>query len=183
MSVIAVKVYDERIEIAADSQATSNSHREVLDEKNAKLFVCGNMIIGVSGYYRSIPMLRAYLEKNPQDIHSIVGVYEFLKNFRIWEKEIKDTESSDDSDDQNLIIVTNGKAFYIDNYEVKEVSRSEAIGSGSLVASVIMDYDPYTSVCTAVKAAIKHDIYCGPPIVHYIMEKENFTIIRAKESK
>jgi len=177
MSVIAVKVYDDKIEIAADSQATvaDDTYKVVLGRKDSKLFVSDNIILGAAGEYENISMLKTFLKINPQDIHSVEDVYEFLKIFRKWEREIKGTEVNND---QSFILVTNGKAFYINCFEVQEVEAHMSIGTGGRISTTVMNYNPKESAENAVKQAIKEDIYCGGPIICYTMDKLSGTIFK-----
>jgi ATP-dependent protease HslVU (ClpYQ) peptidase subunit len=169
MSVIAVKVYDNKIEIAADSRTTygkfANTPQQQLDNK---LFKIKDIVIGMAGYSKTQTLFQTFLESYEPIIGSIAEIYTALKEFRKWREEICGDEK-DDEKAMYAILISEGKAYIIEDYAISEVVGFAAVGSGMTEALVAFDFGATPK--EAVVAAVNHNIYCSEPIIEFIVKK------------
>lgn len=166
MSVIATKIYENRIEIASDSLVTIYNE---FQDKRVKLFKLSNgIIMGGSGYMKDLFLFQLYLSKlnereflNPkeEDVLEIYGEFiEFAKS------------KSDNSyeDKSEYLLVLGKKVFHIIGYYIKQVTDFDAIGSGMFYAMATLHLG--YSVEKACQVACDFNPYCGEPIVKYVID-------------
>lgn len=173
MSVIAAKVYNDRIEIASDSQVTYDKFkRTTTGESLKKLFKIQYspddcLIVGITGSTDGCCLFREFCNiKGAPEKAEILSIINFLKEFRDWRTEI----AGETDEELFSIIVFQNKAFLIEGFSVSEIHTYSASGSGMEYAFVALDCG--VSPEEAVQAAINHNTYCCGPIISYTYEKK-----------
>jgi ATP-dependent protease HslVU (ClpYQ) peptidase subunit len=166
MSVVAVKVYDNRIEMAADSIIVCGSRQELFYGKHTKLNQINDMVIGSSGLCEESGLMWLYAKNHRPIAATERDVLEFFTEFVDWKK---DKGSAPTLNNQYLLIFEN-KAFFIHNFLVLEVDKYSAIGAGAdyALAALYLDKSP----AEAVKVSCDLSCYVSEPIVSYTVSKE-----------
>ncbi len=156
MSVVAVRVTDNKIIIGADSILVSGWTQE--KDKLAKLNKVNDMIIGDVGDAQEGALFLMYCKTRKPREASVEALVEFMSEFQDWMgKKIDVTKL-----DNQYIIVLGGKVFMMVGFFIKEVTDYTAIGAGmdfSLAALYLGN-----SVKESIKAACHLSVYCEEPI-------------------
>ena len=159
MSIIAVKKYNDKIILGADSQRTIGG----LKEETIKVFkVNEDFGFGHCGLSRNSMLFYYFIQTNSIKIsNTIEDIYDFMVKFRDFLKE-KTTDWKCESD---FIIINKGKIFKYTFDSIFEINEYDAIGSGKDFAKAALYLDK--SVYDAVKIACDLTIYCSEPITIY----------------
>lgn len=165
MSVVAVKVYDNRIEMAADSIIVCGSRQETYYGKHAKLKEINDMIIGTSGSCEEESLMWLYAQNHRPAAPTEKDVLEFFVEFINWKRD----KSMESGPCNPYLLAYKGKVFHIQNYLVLEVDKFAAIGAGAdyALAALYLDKDPDD----AVKVACELSCYVTEPIICYTQMK------------
>ena len=168
MSVVACKVTDKEIVVAADSILVRGYTQEKDRNKQSKLFKVNDMIIGSAGYAEESSLLRIYAKTRKPRSATEEDILTFMTEFAQWM-----SDRSESSSIQNTyIIIYDKKVFYMNGYYIKDIHTYEAIGAGEEIALGVL-YMGHSAE-DAVKAACELCIYCEEPIVTYrVSKKEN----------
>lgn len=165
MSVIAAKVYNDRIEMSADSIIVSGSRSETHYGKHTKIKKINGMVIGTSGLCEEEGLMWMYAQN-----HSPLGatekdILEFFVEFVQW----KAMKSSCPDLSNEYLIAYKDKLFHVQKYLVLEVDKYASIGAGAdfALAALYLDHD----AATAVKVACDLCCYVSEPITTYVLEK------------
>lgn len=163
MSIGVVRKYDDRIEMAFDSQATREDDSKIKLIKGIKIFE--RLGFCFTGESREIKLFENYINKNPlYKINDELHIYKYMQRFDgFLNKNCKFNCGG------FFLIVNNGKIFYVENIiEVLEVTDYEAIGTGSPYgkSAMYLGHD----VEDAVKSACEFDLYCSKPITKIIFK-------------
>lgn len=121
MSVVAVKVYKDKIEISADTIGLRGNTKEQV----CKLTEINNMIIGSCGYIREFGLLNIFAKTHQPADATEKDIIDFMYEFCKWKQSYLDFES-----DNSYIMIYKSKVFYIGGFEVLEVKDFSAIGAG-----------------------------------------------------
>jgi ATP-dependent protease HslVU (ClpYQ) peptidase subunit len=170
MSVIAVKKYKDRIEIASDTQVTIgwNSKEENSIAKLGKL--SPDLVVGCCGDAGLFVLLREYCKTNTLRFSGESAIIEFFTKFHRYAK-AEHMDATDYKVDENTFILIHKHIIYaICGYYTRKIKDYYATGSGGIAAFVALDLG--SSVVKAVRVACKHDIYCGLPVKHIIVKKD-----------
>jgi len=167
MSVVCVKVYDDRIEIASDSiSVKEGTQNKGADRKYSKLFQIRDLIIGSIGHCAESALMRSFCSTTQPESASEERITEFIKSFVEWKKKITDKfELLDD-----YFIIFQGKVFFVENsFFITEVITFDAIGAGRdyALAALYLGHD----VEKAVEVATELSIYCEKPIKKLVVKK------------
>ena len=153
MSVVAVKVTNEKITIGADSILVSHGTTQEKD-KFAKLNKVNDIIIGDVGDAQEGGLFLMFCRTRKPREASVEAIIEFQD----WMK-----NKTDESNLRNeYILVLEKKAFLVEGFFVKEITDYTAIGAGmdfSLAALYLGN-----SVKESIKAACHLSVYCEEPI-------------------
>lgn len=164
MSVIAAKVYPNRIDIAADSIII----RDDLKRNNfKKIHRASHICVGGVGSVDEIQMFFSFVNKNEPESSTIEGILGYLKKFSDWK-----SQYVTDSDVQNsYLIIYKGKLFEVEGMFVQEVTDYVAIGKGEpyALAALYMGH----SVKEAVQVACALSCSVSQPIVFESIENED----------
>ena len=168
MSVVAAKVYDDRIEIAADTIcANGNSKMNTADQKMAKLFRFEDFVIGGVGKSEEISLFRRFFREHTLPDLDEDSIMDFLFAFMKWKKDL----CGDDEIENKYMIAARGKCFCMRGLFVFPVNDYYAIGAGEDYARGAL-YVGATPV-EAVKAACDLCVYVSEPIVLEIIPIKN----------
>jgi 20S proteasome alpha/beta subunit len=155
--------------IGADSQITAGNLRKFAD----KIVKRANWACGSCGYRKVIDIIR-YNSTLGTDIKNTMDLCEWRDKLR--EAICRDAGSRKECQFNNdimvhpfeLLITFDGKMWKISgDYSLFEVKKYAAIGCGMDFAYGVLFSSPKTGVDLvkeAIRAAIKHDVYCGGPI-------------------
>lgn len=165
MSVVATKVTDQEIIIAADSITTRGSTQA---KNAAKLFETDSgVIIGGCGLSEQTILLRLFLETHVPKVPSEDALLELFSEFHDWLR--KKTGNNGYQLDNHFHFVFSGKAFSIHEYCIREIKDYHAIGAGMdyALAALYLGQSPER----AVEAATELSIYCEKPVVVFRMPR------------
>lgn len=158
MSVVAVKLNKDTIEISADNQVSYGGNKLYGEDRGkhpAKIFKTNDIIFGTAGYTSVASMFRLFCETRKPESATELGILNFLSEFDDWGK------SKDNSFklENNFIIIFENKVFSTSEFEVNSIESYSAIGSGMFLALGAMYMGADTK--KAVDVAKKYDLYCG----------------------
>lgn len=156
MSVVAVKVENNKITIGADSILVNGYTQE--KDKKAKLFQNEWMVVGDVGEAQEGALFQIYTKTRKPRESSVDGITEFFFDFYQWKKE--KTESNELMND--YIIIFENKAFLVEKFYVKEIKDYMAIGAGMDFALAALYLG--STVEKAIKTACHLSILCEEPI-------------------
>ena len=160
MSVVVARVYEDKIEMAADSICVRGWSRVDGDMKNCvKMLKHNNMILGGCGYAEETSIFFHYIKTHTIEVMDEKGVLDFVIEFKRWKKDFIGCDDFENS----YLIAYKGKCFYIKSMFVHEISDSCAIGAGEDYArgALYMGATP----AEAVKAACALCVYVSEPIM------------------
>lgn len=166
MSVVTVKVYDNRIEMAADSILVCGDRKETYFNKHAKMKSINGMLIGTSGTAEEEGLMWLYAQNHRPLSSSEKDILEFFVEFVTW----KQGKSSNSTLGNHYLLAYKGKVFLIENFLVLEVDNFAAIGAGSdyALAALYLGKTPVE----AVQVACELSCYVSEPIFSCVQLKE-----------
>ena len=172
MSVVAVRVYDNKIEVSADSIIVCGDRKELFYGNHTKLNHINDMIIGTSGTCEEGGLMWMYAKNHRPISATDRDVLEFFVEFVNW----KQSKSSSSNLNNSYILVFDGKVFHIQNYCVLEVDKYTAIGAGAdyALASLYLE----NSAEKSVKVACDLSCYVAEPIITYTMDIDSKKIMK-----
>ena len=162
MSIVACRVYEDRITIASDSIVVYEDTQRKSDMGNdefCKLTRINGMIIGSVGTCEEGMLFQLYCSTRKPKSPTVDDVMAFVVEFAQWKKKM--TELSYSLDNKHILIF-NKTAFYIERFFVDCIRDYRAIGAGKDFALSAL-YLGHT-VREAVEAACELSIYCERPI-------------------
>lgn len=165
MSVVAVRVYDKEIEMAADSIIVCGSRQELYYGNHTKLNQINNMIIGTSGTCEESGLMWMYAQNHRPVSATERDVLEFFVEFVNWKKE----KSTSSILNNHYLLAFDKKVFHIQNYMVLEVDKYAAIGAGADYALAALYLG--SSAEKSAEVACNLSCYVAEPIITYTMEK------------
>lgn len=160
MSVIATRVYADRIEIAADSQVTYGMTMQT--DQTVKLFTTESGItVGGVGTMQELALLKIFMKTHLPGAANEDAMTDFIHEFRQWLTE--NAEINPEFDDNEYHIIFDGKAFFVHRYNIREIFEFDAIGAGMdyALAALYLGRPPVE----AVKVACELNIFCALPVV------------------
>ena len=160
MSVVACKVTEHNIEIAADSITVRGyTQSRGQNTNHCKLFEINDMVIGSVGTAEETSLFRLFAATRRPAGASEYAILEFLSEFSEWkEKKINQAEITN-----GYIVIFEGKAFALDQWLVEEILTYEAIGAGMDFALTALYLGH--SAFKAVETAIELSIFCEAPVI------------------
>jgi len=164
MSVVACKVYKDKIEIASDSITIYGSTQS---KDSAKLFQCNDMTIGGVGLAEETALLRLFSATTKPLSATENSILEFLAAFSTWKKSRVEKSGIENF----YILIFGNKAYEVYGWHVKEIDTYGAIGAGMnyALSTLYLGHD----VEKAVDVATELSIYCEKPIIKYVVERSN----------
>lgn len=164
MSVVAVKVYDDKIVVAADS-IVCRGWSKTTNGDFSKIHRDNGMIIGAVGSAQEASIMWHYMSTHKPSAATEKSVLEFMVEFAKWKNDLGLNATISNS----YILAFAGKAFLISSMFVNEVTQTEAIGAGMdyANAALYLGHSPKD----AVKVACELCCYVAEPIVEYSMDR------------
>lgn len=161
MSIVAVKVSTDKIEIASDSITVRGWTQSKDSNKFSKLVKINDIIIGAVGLAEESSLLQIFCSTHkPEDTteSSIVG---FFSEFSEW----KNKKTSKSTLENDYLLVIGGHVFQIERFFVQEITDFTAIGAGRdfALAALYLEHD----VRKAVEVACELSVFCEQPIKVY----------------
>lgn len=167
MSIIAVKVEKEYIEIGADSILV---HGWTQQKNRAKIAeISPGFIIAGTGSVRDVSLLQLFARNHTPQSADEHGILSFIKEFGEWQRSVTGTS---DQVESNFIIVYGGKAFTVANYDVHEVEDGQYAADGAGYDYALAALYLGKPVATAIKTACELSVYCEEPIKVYHVSRE-----------
>lgn len=167
MSVAAVKIFNDKIVIGADTQITFSDGQHKKSIENAKLWHGKYLTFACVGNVAEFSQFSIYCEKNEHRFSSIVDISSrsFVLNyfcfFMKWRANKLGLEDS--SLVCSYILVFNERVFLVDgDMYITEIKDFIAIGSGMDYAATALTLG--STVEVAIDVACKLCVFCQPPI-------------------
>lgn len=165
MSVVAVKLYADEIEMSADSIVVCGSRKELFYGHNTKINQINDMIIGTSGTCEESSLMWLYAKNHRPAAATERDVLDFIMEFADWKR----SRTGNSNIDNHYLLAFGGKAFHIQNYLVLEVDKYSAIGAGADYALAALYLEK--SAPEAVKVACDLSCFVSEPIKTYTMKR------------
>ena len=164
MSVVAAKVYKDKVVVAADSIMVKGASKR--NTNFAKIEEINNMIIGATGVCQETSLMWHYARTHKPASASEKDVLTFMIEFAQW----KQSMIGNSNIDNIYLLVYQGHLFEIEYMFVHEVFDYVAIGAGEdfANAALYMNHTP----SEAVKVACELSCYVCEPIIEYSMPRE-----------
>lgn len=164
MSVVAAKVYPNRVEIAADSILVFGASKRT--DNFTKLVKEGDLIIGGCGNAEELSIMWSFIANHRPLDASVKGITDFIIEFSI--QKAQKLNMPPQIQNQYLIIYE-GHLFEIEGYFVHEIENYVAIGAGAdfATAALYLSGTPEQAVQTAAALSC----FVAQPIVQYVQYK------------
>lgn len=165
MSVVAVKISDEKIVIASDSIMVQGYTQEKNKDGYSKLSAVNGMVIGSVGSAAESGLMQVFALTHKPSYSDENGILNYITEFCEWKK----SKTGEFKLENHYLIVFDKKVFYVENYFVKEIVTYGAIGAGRdyALAALYLNNDVETSVGVACELCI----YCERPIIQFTVDK------------
>lgn len=167
MSVVAVKLYADKIEMSADSIIVCGSRKELYYGHHTKINQINDMIIGTAGHCEESSLMWIYAKNHRPAAATEKDVLEFIMEFSDWKR----GRTGNSNLDNQYLLAFGGKVFHIQNYMVLEVDKFSAIGAGADYALAALYLEK--SAPEAVKVACELSCFVSEPIKTFSMERED----------
>lgn len=164
MSVVAAKVYKDKIVMAADSIVVRGWSKRT-DHDIVKINKINDMIIGSTGYAQELSLMWQYMTTHKPAAATEKDVLAFVVEFSRWKRELIGSGSVDNT----YLMAYDGHLFQIEDMLVYEVSEWSAVGAGEGFANAALYLG--NSPRDAVKVACELSCFVAEPIIEYTMQK------------
>ena len=173
MTVIACKVGDDKIFLAADTQVTKGDCA-MPGLKYSKVKRIGELLIAGSGRCDEVGLFNSYIKNNvfPLDTDNIpeymAAFYRYRDSFSEWIKPAPDERAESGN---HYVVIGRGRVFVIGGLATFELNDGAiyATGSGEEFAMGVMGFGG--TVVDAVRIACKYDINCSEPIDYFEIDR------------
>lgn len=165
MGVVAAKVYEKEIIMAADSILVKGWSKR--NSNFAKIAEINDMILGGCGSAQEISFMWHYMQTHKPASATDKDVLTFMIEFTQWKNNI----GAGSCIENEYLFAYQGHLFEIQNMLVHEVLDYVAVGAGEDFANAAL-YLGHTPK-EAVKVACDLSCYVCEPIIEYKMAKEN----------
>jgi len=158
MSVVAVKVDQNKITMAADS-FVGFGYGTQLKDKDVKLFKQNGLVVGGVGYANSISLFKLFCRDRRPARDDEDAIIDFVSTFIEWAgKKVSNYKHQTD-----FMIVYKNRVWYVDSsFYVKEVLDYRAMGAGQDMAQTALFLGK--NVKEAVEVACELSVYCENPV-------------------
>ena len=163
MSVVAAKVYNNRIVMAADSILVKRWSKST-NGNFAKINQINGMIVGGTGYAKELSLLWHFMKTHKPDGNTDKDILGYIVEFSKWKNDIIGESGIANS----YLLAYDGHLFEIENMFVYEIKDYTAVGAGEdfANAALYLGHSPKE----AVKVACELSCYVAEPIIEYEME-------------
>lgn len=164
MSVVAARVYKDKIVMAADSIVVRGWSKRT-DHDIVKINEINGMIVGSTGYAQELSLMWQYMTTHKPAAATEKDVLAFVVEFSRWKRELIGNGSVDNT----YLMAYDGHLFQIQDMLVYEVSEWSAVGAGEDFANAVLYLG--NSPRDAVKVACELSCFVAEPIIEYSMQK------------
>jgi hypothetical protein len=164
MSVVAARVYKDKIVMAADSIVVRGWSKRT-DHDIVKINEINGMIVGSTGYAQELSLMWQYMTTHKPAAATEKDVLAFVVEFSRWKRELIGNGSVDNT----YLMAYDGHLFQIEDMLVYEVSEWSAVGAGEDFANAVLYLG--NSPRDAVKVACELSCFVAEPIIEYSMQK------------
>ena len=165
MSVVAAKVYKDKIVIAADSILVKGWSKR--NANFAKIAEINDMILGGCGTAQETSLMWHYMQTHKPASATEKDILTFVVEFAQWKSGIVGNSSVENV----YLLAFQGRLFEIEYMFVHEVHDYVSIGAGEDFANAALYLNHTPS--EAVKVACELSCYVCELIIEYSMSKEN----------
>lgn len=171
MSVVAVKKYKDRIEVAADSVIFRGE--SLIDSNCTKLFINDktDLIVGSTGEAEELTLIDFFLstEKVIAPDPNVNSVVKFMISFLEWKKE---TFGQDSKIENSYVFVIDSGVFITEDFHVIEIKEGEfySIGGGQDVATAALHLNKTPK--EACELACNITPLCTLPVISVVRWRE-----------
>lgn len=164
MSVVAARVYKDKIVMAADSIIVRGWSKRT-DHDIVKINEINGMIVGGTGYAQELSLMWQYMTTHKPATATEKDVLTFVVEFSRWKRELIGNGSVDNT----YLMAYDGHLFQIEDMLVYEVSEYSAVGAGQDFANAVLYMG--NTPRDAVKVACELSCFVAEPIIEYAMQK------------
>ena len=164
MSVVAARVYKDKIVMAADSIIVRGWSKRT-DHDIVKINEINGMIVGGTGYAQELSLMWQYMATHKPASATEKDVLSFIVEFSQWKRNLIGNGSVDNT----YLMAYDGHLFQIEEMLVYEVSEHSAVGAGQDFANAVLYLG--NSPRDAVKVACELSCFVAEPIIEYAMQK------------
>ena len=164
MSVVAARVYKDKIVMAADSIVVRGWSKRT-DHDIVKINEINGMIVGSTGYAQELSLMWQYMTTHKPATATEKDVLNFVVEFSRWKREL----IGDGSVANTYLMAYDGHLFQIEDMLVYEVSEWSAVGAGEDFANAVLYLG--NNPRDAVKVACELSCLVAEPIIEYSMQK------------
>lgn len=159
MSVVACRITDTGFDIASDSITTRGATQtRGANTTHSKLWQHNGLIVGGVGYAEETSLLRLFVRTHMPLAATELDLLTFFAEFSDW----KNKRTGKSGVKNTYLLGYEGKAFFIDDGFINQITTYEAIGAGEDFALAAL-YLGHTAK-EAVETAIELSIYCEAPV-------------------
>lgn len=163
LSVVAGRVYTDKIVMAADSILVNGWSKK--NENFAKIVNINGMIVGAAGDAEEASIFWRYMQSHKPETASEKDVLEFMVEFGKWKTEFTGSSNINNS----YLMAYQGHLYEMVGLFVHEISNYEAVGAGQDFANAAL-YLGHTPR-EAVKVACDLCCFVSEPVVEYEMSR------------
>lgn len=164
MSVVAARVYKDKIVMAADSIVVRGWSKRT-DHDIVKINEINGMIVGGTGYAQELSLMWQYMATHKPASAAEKDVLNFIVEFSKWKRDLIGNGSVDNT----YLMAYDGHLFQIEDMLVYEVSEYSAVGAGQDFSNAVLYLG--NSPRDAVKVACELSCFVAEPIIEYTMQR------------
>ena len=164
MSVVAARVYKDKIIMAADSIIVRGWSKRT-DHDIVKIDEINGMIVGGTGYAQELSLMWQYMATHKPASATEKDVLSFIVEFSQWKRNLIGNGNVDNT----YLMAYDGHLFQIEEMLVYEVSEYSAVGAGQDFANAVLYLG--NSPRDAVKVACELSCFVAEPIIEYAMQR------------
>ena len=164
MSVVAARVYKDKIVMAADSIIVRGWSKRT-DHDIVKINEINGMIVGGTGYAQELSLMWQYMATHKPASATEKDVLSFIVEFSQWKRNLIGNGNVDNT----YLMAYDGHLFQIEEMLVYEVSEYSAVGAGQDFANAVLYLG--NSPRDAVKVACELSCFVAEPIIEYAMQR------------
>jgi ATP-dependent protease HslVU (ClpYQ) peptidase subunit len=165
MSIVAVKVNKDTIDIASDSIIVRGWSQSKSINKYAKLIEVNNMVIGSTGTAQESSLFWVFCATRRPEQATESSLITFFSEFSDW----KHSKTDNAFLENEYILVIDKKVFTMHEFFIEEIVSYTAIGAGMDFAITSMYLG--NNVQKAVEVACELSIFCELPVKSITINK------------
>lgn len=163
MSVVAAKVYDNRIVMAADSILVKGWSKAT-NGNFTKINQINGMLVGGTGNAKELSLLWHFMRTHKPDGNTEKEILGYIVEFSKWKQDL----IGEGGISNTYLLAYDGHLFEIEDMFVYEIKDYDAVGAGEdfANAALYLGHSPRE----AIKVACELSCFVAEPIITYEME-------------